>query len=251
MFDAGLSSSFASDYIFLTHGHVDHSASLYFHTLSPVPEGKKRIIYVPEEIQEKVNRYLLASYEIGCDDEIPFDREVAAYTIVGVSPRTELDIIHNGKKHQAVVYENDHSVPCRSYGIKEQVKSLKEEYRGLEGKELGRLRKSGVVIEEFKWVSRFVYIGDTTEKVFEINPDLFEYKSIIIECTFLYDDDLEQAGLTKHCHWRTLRPIIEAHPENNFVLYHFSMRYRPHEIEEFFREGGENFLINVHPWLHS
>ena len=204
---------------------------------------------MPEEICEKVTRYLLASFEIGC--EIPFESEVAAYEVIGVAPRAEFDIIHNGKKHKVVTYDNDHSVPCRSYGISEQTKALKQEYRGLEGKELGKLRKSGVAIEEFFWTRRFVYIGDTTERVFELNPDLFEYKSIIIECTFLEDDDLEQAQMTKHCHWRTLRPIIEAHPEIQFVLYHFSMRYKPQEIVDFFKEGGENYLSNVHPWTHS
>lgn len=46
MFDAGLSSPVNSDYVFLTHGHSDHSASLYFHTLGQMQNGKKRIIYV-------------------------------------------------------------------------------------------------------------------------------------------------------------------------------------------------------------
>ena len=50
MFDAGLSSPINSDYIFLTHGHSDHSASLYFHTLGNTQLGKKRIIYVSSAI---------------------------------------------------------------------------------------------------------------------------------------------------------------------------------------------------------
>ena len=70
---------------------------------------------------------------------------------------------------------------------------------------MGELRKAGVHIENFVYKARFIYIGDTTERVFEMNPEIFEYKSIIVECTFLYDEDIEQAKATKHCHWRNLR----------------------------------------------
>lgn len=73
----------------------------------------------------------------------------------------------------------------------------------------------------FHQIPRYIYIGDTTEKVFELSPEIFNYEAIIVECTFLYDDDLERAAETKHCHWKTLRPIIESHPSNTFVLYHF------------------------------
>ena len=110
-----------------------------------------------------------------------------------------------GKPYKVHVYDNDHSVPCRSFGFCEFIKSLKDEYRSLEGKKLGELRRSGVQLENFSYKPRFIYIGDTNERVFEMNPEIFEYKSIIVECTFLYEDDIEQAKVTKHCHWKCLR----------------------------------------------
>ena len=113
-----------------------------------------------------------------------------------------------GKPYQVHVYENDHSVPCRSFGFHEFTKSLKDEYRSLEGKKLGDLRRSGVQIENFVYKARFIYIGDTSEGIFEMNPEIFDYKSIIVECTFLYDEDIEQAIATKHCHWKNLRWIF-------------------------------------------
>ena len=260
VFDAGLSYPGSSDYIFLTHGHSDHSASLYFHTLGQIAEGKKRTIFLPEEIKPQIDALLRITFEVS-NPGIPWDAESARFQTVGVRTYTEegertfFDIEHNGKPHRAFVYENDHSVPCRSFGFKELQKKLKPEYESFvkagRGKELGELRKGGVVIENITWVPRFCYIGDTTERVFELNPEIFEYKSIIIECTFLLDEDLEQAALTKHCHWRTLRPIIEEHPETTFVLYHFSMRYKPEQIAEFFRVGGGNDLPNIHPWTHE
>ena len=97
-----------------------------------------------------------------------------------------------------------------------------------------------------------MYIGDTNELVFSINPELFEYKDIIVECTFLEEDDLgifiiitnviiiiiivtiAQADKTKHCHWLRLREIIKSHPSNNFILYHFSTRYHHHYYHHYY-----------------
>lgn len=201
------------------------------------------------EIKDKVDRYLISSFEL-CNLQ-NFKLEDAPYISIGVLPNDSFEILHNGKKHKVVVYDNDHSVPCRSYGINELVKSLKSEYRGLEGKELANLRKSGVEIENFNWVERFIYVGDTTESFFTINPSVFEYKSIIIECTFLEDCDVEQAVTTKHCHWKKLKPIIVSHPSVIFILYHFSCRYSPEYIKNFFSKEGENYLENIHIWTHS
>lgn len=242
MLDAGLSSSVNVDHIFLTHGHSDHSASLYFHLFLP---NKK--IYVPISIKNIVERFLLSHFEISSPNA-EFDPVRAGYEVIGVKGGEQLEIINNGNKHRVTIFENDHSVPCVSFGFEELVKSLKEEFKGLAGSQLGALRKQGHQIESLNWIPRYIYIGDTTEKVFEMNPEIFQYPAIIVECTFLYDDDYQQAFETKHCHWMTLRPIIEAHPENTFILYHFSTRYKPDEIVTFFQQ---NFLPNIHPWTHT
>jgi len=132
MFDAGLSSPSNSDYIFLTHGHSDHSASLYFHTLAPVPEGKRRIIYTPFEILDKIKLLLKITCEVSNDTQ--FEESLATYEVIGVSGGDRFKIVHNGIPHLVEVYDNDHSVPCRSYGLQEQKKCLKEEYRFSIGK---------------------------------------------------------------------------------------------------------------------
>ena len=99
MLDAGLSSPLAVDYIFLTHGHSDHAASLYFNTLTPVKEGEKRKIYMPIEIKERTDLFLQYSYEMGNEDEeARFSEEKANYTTIGVKAGDILDITHNGTK---------------------------------------------------------------------------------------------------------------------------------------------------------
>ena len=250
MFDAGLSSNKTSDYIFLTHGHSDHSASLYFHTLAE----NHQTIYCPYEIEESIQMLLKTTFSV-CNYNIEFDPTELKYTVVGVKAGDILEIKHNGINHQIHVYDNRHSVPCRSFGVKEEKKVMKSEYRTYieesREKELGELRRAGCQIEELKYIPRFVYVGDTNEDVFTINPELFEYKDIIIECTFLEDDDIDRAAKKLHCHWSKLRKIIRNHSNNNFILYHFSTRYKLEDIEKFFRIDGPNYEPNIHVWTNS
>lgn len=58
---------------------------------------------------------------------------------------------------------------------------------GTPGRELGRLRKEGVEIEEEFFHPLFAYLGDSSIKVYEENPELFDYPVIITECTFISD----------------------------------------------------------------
>src|SRR5690606_14346440 len=117
---------------------------------------------------------------------------------------------HNHFMHfKAKVFQCFHKVPCIGYAFSERKKKLKQEYVGLPGKELGKLRKDGVQIDEEINRPLFAYVGDTNTTVFEENPWLFDYPVIITECTFLYDeeggDDLvDKAAKDGHTHWEVL-----------------------------------------------
>jgi ribonuclease BN (tRNA processing enzyme) len=144
--DAGLSTSTNVDYIFLTHGHSDHSASLFFHLFLP---NKK--IYVPDQIKSIVENFLISHMELSMPGT-EFDQVKAGYEVIGVNSGDQFEILNNGLKNRVTAFENDHSVPCISFGFEEHAKSLKEEYKGMTGIELGALRKQGCQIEDFKWV---------------------------------------------------------------------------------------------------
>jgi ribonuclease Z len=70
------------------------------------------------------------------------------------------------------------------------------------------------------------------------------YKTIIIECTYIYDteEEIKLAKINKHMHWTNIKDIIKTHNTIQFILIHFSMKYTKKEIEEFFKK--EN-LMNV------
>lgn len=66
------------------------------------------------------------------------------------------------------------------------------------------------------------------------NQDIFKYPIIMVECTFILECDYLKAKEKKHMHWNDLEPIIRSHPNNNFILYHFSKKYTRESIDEFF-----------------
>jgi ribonuclease Z len=237
-FDAGLSLNTHCENIFITHFHGDHVGTLRFDITNP------RIkLFVPETHMKQVKDYLIAYYAM---IDTHFSEEMFKFKLIGVKEGDKYDLDLGGKKFIVNVYKCDHSINCFAYGFEEIYKSLKLEFKGLDGKELGKLRKSGIKIEEFKSTPRFIYVGDTSVNIYESNPYIFMYKTIIAECTFLYDDHLEHAKTTKHTHYSLLKPYIEIHPECKFILYHFSLRYKQKQLKQFF---NENVLENVYPWI--
>jgi ribonuclease Z len=102
---------------------------------------------------------------------------------------------------------------------------------------------SGVEVTEPVLFKRFAYVCDTTIKVFNRNPSILEYPVIFIECTFLYDDEIEMASGKKHIHWADLKKVVKKNSDKQFILFHFSQRYKDEEIREFFeKEAVPNVL---------
>jgi ribonuclease Z len=94
----------------------------------------------------------------------------------------------------------------------------------------------------------FIYLGDTGKEIFEHQEwnKILEYPAIIIECTFILEDEKEQAIKTQHIHWDDLEPIVDKYNKNTFILIHFSQRYDNSEIKKFFSEKNRS---NVIPWV--
>ena len=56
-------------------------------------------------------------------------------------------------------------------------------------------------------------------------------------------------------HWKYLEPIIRTRPEQKFVLFHFSAKYRSDHIRNFFADylnpAHPKYMGNIHPWVKS
>lgn len=251
MLDGGLSANIYADHIFITHAHSDHIASLPFHLYSVKPESKIQI-YAPEEACKNLDQFIQSLLMINMefpDGELNNNENQIVnekcYDLIPLKPSTfELNIKNKVFKIEAI--KCYHGVPCLGYGFIEKRNKLKQEYLGLSPKEIGMLKKRGIDICIEVEFPIFCFLGDTSKEILN-DTSLEKYKTIMIECTFITDDDIEQANKTSHMHWKSLEPYILSHPSITFILYHFSRRYKKSDLEIFFKKMD---LQNVIAWIN-
>lgn len=255
MLDAGLSGpTFTINHLLITHCHSDHVANLPFHLYSYKPPDKIKI-YVPKGIESHIKDYIESAYLLSSHtfpEELNIKREelyvYGFFDLIIVEPGDNIPIQIKKVNYGLEIFKCYHPVPCVGYGIYNVRKKLKEEYIKLSGKEIGELRKSGIEIN-YDYINKmFVYLGDTGKEIFENEEwkKIVEYPTIIIECSFILEDEKEQAIKTQHIHWDDLEPIVDKYNKNTFILIHFSQRYDNSEIRKFFEDKKRN---NVIPWI--
>lgn len=253
MLDAGLSSpNYTIEHIFITHGHADHTANAPFHIYAK-KENMKIQMYAPREMTKFLKSYVESAYLLSsdCDFEaLNIQSEdlylYNYYEMKSVSSGDKFEINIKNRNYTVEVIKCYHSVPCVGYGLIEKRQKLKEEYKHLSGKEIGELRKKGENINYIQDCHFLLFLGDTSKEILK-DENIKKYKTIMIECTFLYDDDLDQAEKTFHIHWKDLEPFVEENPNITFVLYHFSQRYKQKELIDFFEKVE---LKNIFPWIN-
>ena len=223
--DAGVQSMYNPNHILITHCHADHSFALpmLLTCIKTIP-----IVCVPNEHLTLFKNYNTACQKLSCGiTEETELKETAKF--VGVKPN---DIVQLSNNYFAKVLKMDHSVPAVGYAISEKRSKLKDEYKGISGKEIALLRKNNVAVSEEVIVNQFAFMCDTSIKAFEINKEVFNYPTIIVECTFTDEKTIELAKEAKHIHWNDLKPITLKYPLITFILIHFSMRYDKIELED-------------------
>ncbi|CAB9527980.1 tRNase Z [Seminavis robusta] len=237
---------------FISHTHTDHC-----HFLTHIKSrSKPPKIYLPAPSVDGATRFIQVAQQLTSDltqqqyDEIPWDKD---HEFIGVTAGQHM-VVDSKRGIVCDVVSMDHGVPCVGYCFAQRKQSLKAEFRGLPGREIGALRKQGVQVTQEEILPLFAFLGDTTaEGVFgdssaEIRRKVLACPTVIMECSFLTDDNRMQAAKSKHVLWSDLKPHIESHPNATFVLMHFSHRYTRDEVHEFF-QAPENYLPNVVPWI--
>eukprot|EP00980_Cylindrotheca_fusiformis_P031568 scaffold26564_cov122-Cylindrotheca_fusiformis.AAC.2 len=171
------------------------------------------------------------------------------HKFVPTEPGEEISVSQGGKSFVIRTLRMDHRVPCLGYSIFKMKKSLKQEYLGLEGREIGSLRKKGIEVHETTEEPFLCFMGDTTASAFVYHPEvLHQHRIIVVECSFIDEANVRRAETTKHMHWNDLEPHIKSHPNTLFILIHFSLKYSALSLRQFFCEK-QTMYGNVHPMI--
>ena len=257
-FDIGLDAGYIvhgkrfSNY-FVTHTHTDHCHFLtHLKSRSKPPK-----IFLPASSVANATKFIGVAQQLTSNiTETEYNESAWTkdHEFVGVTHGDQVVVGNPNRGLICNVVNMDHGVPCVGYCFSKRKQSLKAKYGGLSGREIGALRKQGIQVTEEEIQPTFAFLGDTTAKIFEGSEsseesiDILNFPTIIVECSFLGDDEAEKASNSKHVLWSDLKPHIETHPDTTFVLIHFSHRYTTTQVADFF-QIEENYLPNVIPWI--
>ena len=257
-FDIGKETEQKASHVFITHAHCDHTKGLPAFLLEPVGTP---VVIVPKpssnDIKQLVNSYH-RSTKFNQSTVVKW-RIVEASIPPDTNGSTFLQEIFKIKNidFKIELFKCTHTIPTTGYGLIEIRSKLDDKYMGLTQQEINEAKIRGENVTKVIEVYHFCYLGDTTHHVFYndknctiFNANIERYGTVFVECTFLYDteDEIKQAKKKKHMHWNTLKPYIEAHPNIKFILSHFSARYKPRDIIDFFSKIP---LTNVFPLVQD
>jgi ribonuclease Z len=245
MLDGGPQNFNSPSHVFLTHTHMDHIANLPL-TMIDCTDLK---VYGPEEAERFFKRYIRAFLELNSCQTLPDEQYYEYFPVSQEAGRIEGPFCFKNRHFAAIeVFKCYHTVPTVGYGLIETKQKLKEEYKGMNGSEIGKLRKEGTCVTREENIPLIAYLCDTDNRALGCNPSLFTYKAIIVECTFLYEEHANETKERQHLHWQDLKPYVLEHPEIQFILMHFSQRYSDAEVQAFFDEQTD-VPGNVKPWV--
>jgi ribonuclease Z len=214
--------------IFVTHAHLDHAAGVASYasqrTLQGLDGGR---VFLPAEAAEGFEKILALHVEL------EGFREYAA-NLRGVAPGDRVVLRHD---LEVDVIAGSHRVPCAGYVFCETRRKLRPDLAGTPGEEIARLRERGIEVTEEVRAPLLAYPGDCDSGIFDVAPEIFQARILLLECTFLRPGEEERAARYRHLHLTDIAARASDFGNEAIVLTHFSAKYSKEEIEERLRRG--------------
>ena len=206
---------------FVSHAHMDHILAL------PAYIARRRMmqmepptIYFPAKKVDDLKRFLSAFCRL--------EQSFLPCEIIGVEPGDVLDL---SRELQVSVHKTYHSVPSVGYIIWERRKKLKPEYLELSGEEIRDLNLSGVEISYELRFPRVAFLGDSSPRGLDDNPDMFKADVLIAEMTHISSQRNEPFQIPGHMRLEDFVARKDRFENQKIIASHFSVRYPQHEIE--------------------
>lgn len=211
------SKAISSMNVLLSHGHMDHAASLPYYlaarTLFRMPAPN---IYVHPDIAEDIETILKTWQKL---DHCTYNYKLNALEFNTFYP------LKTGYSFQATPVI--HRVPAVGYTIYEDRKKLKLEYQHLAEHEICHLRHIGTEVSALQHFPLLSYTGDCTFESFQNTSIFHNSKYLFIECTFWNEKrSQDHAKRWGHIHWKDICENPQAFCNNEkVILIHYSPRY--------------------------
>lgn len=223
-FDIGLCPRAAlnSNYVALSHGHMDHSAGLVYYFSQRHFQGMGAGTLICHPQLERPVRSIMAAW-------VELEAQRTPFNVIPLEPEQQLEI----KNHIFLrAFATKHTVPSLGYIVIEHRSKLRPQYVGLPQEKIVELKHSGVEITEVHEVPLVCYTGDTAWGEHFERADVLAARILITECTFLEPAHRQRASVGKHLHLDHIVSLLERTTAEAVVLTHLSRRTHLASVRE-------------------
>jgi ribonuclease Z len=238
-FDIGRAPFFAltSDFICISHGHMDHLAGIAYYLSQRYFQGMKPgTILLPREMERNVDLMLKCWREV--------ERQGTPYTLVPMSAGQMWEVRRDFGIRAFATHHGGVSLGYSLVSIREK---LKPEYQQHSGPELVELKKRGVEIQYRVEVPTVACLGDTTTGVVFDHPDVINAEILITECTFFEPAHKTKSKAGRHLHVDQFVELFPKLKNQHIVLTHVTRRTGIRKAKSILRKRlGEEAMQRIH-----